>query len=57
MCLQKHILDYLNKHSPVFSENYSDAYKKFEKRHNDALLARGEACAGCKLHEFCEDSK
>jgi len=57
VCLQKHILDYLNKNSPAFSENYGEAYNKFVKKHNDARIARGEACAGCRLRELCEDAK
>ncbi|NQY27112.1 MAG: hypothetical protein HRT92_08030 [Piscirickettsiaceae bacterium] len=57
VCLQKHILDYLNKYSPTFYEDYGDAYNAFEKEHNDFRIARGDSCAGCRLHEFCEDSK
>jgi len=57
ICLQKHILDYLNNHSPTFYESYGEQYDEFVINHENARKARGEACAGCKLHEVCEDSK
>ena len=57
VCLQKHILDYLHAHSPKFNELYSEAYLSFCEAHKEARLARGDACAGCKLVEYCKDSQ
>lgn len=57
VCLQKHIFDYLHSHSPKFNEIYGKLYEEFTDEHTVALEARGSACTGCKLNEYCEDSK
>ena len=57
VCLQMHIFDYLNAHSPAFAKDYSKEYIAFVEEHNKARLARGSACAGCKLNEYCKDSQ
>lgn len=56
VCLQKHIVDYLHIHSQKFTEQYADEYKLFCEEHEAARLARGKACAGCKLREYCNDN-
>jgi|GEM_PF-4588149 len=56
VCLQKHTLDYLSKHSPSFYQKYGEAYEKFKKTHEIAQLKRGKLCAGCRLREFCGDA-
>ena len=55
VCLQKHIMDYLHAHSPLFNETYGEHYARFVEEHAAERMARGNACAGCKLHEYCAD--
>lgn len=57
ICLQKHIMDYLYAHSSRFVENYQEPYLKFVQEHEQAKMARGSACAGCKLSEYCGDAE
>lgn len=57
VCLQMHIINYLQSHSPAFAEAYRKEYVEFVEEHNKARLARGSACAGCKLSEYCKDAQ
>ena len=57
VCLQKHIMDYLYDHSPKFVEDYGEQYERFVEEHEKARLARGSACSGCKLQEYCGDAQ
>jgi len=56
LCLQKHILDYLSAHSDKFNEMYGELYENFVAEHESARIARGTACVGCKLNEYCNDA-
>ena len=55
VCMQMHIAEYLNNHSPKFREQYGNEYEAHVKEHVAARKNRGFACFACRHKPFCKD--
>lgn len=52
-CIQMHIVEYLNKHSPTFKEKYGNQREGLLASHAIEREARGVACFACRMQPFC----
>lgn len=55
-CMQMHIIEYLNNHSPKFRELYGNQYEVLVNKHAEAREARGFACTACRFKAVCDDA-
>ncbi len=54
-CLQMHIIEYLIKHSESFRRKYGVQCESWIADHAKETVARGVACAACRMESFCEN--